>query len=81
MNGSGLWKTLFLMSVSALVGILGGEFIPNRNIATTADVAAISGKLDTMATSNASEALSLQSQISDLKGQVRGLSRIGPTDH
>ncbi len=70
MNG-GIWKYIAICSLSALGGLITGQFMPNRSVVTSDQLDA---KFAPFLASQSTESLeieSLRDSVNDLKGQLR----------
>ena len=66
-RSDGVWKWLVGLLLGALLGVLTGQYTPNRNIATVDQIKDTNVKIDTLTT----EVSGLKDEVADLRGQLR----------
>lgn len=77
MNG-GIWKYIALCSLSALGGLITGQFMPNRNVVTNDQMHEELVPIVTAQQAEYQETQSLRDSVNDLKGQLRGKNLLAP---
>ncbi len=70
MNG-GVWKYIAICALSALGGLITGQFMPNRNVVTNDQMDAKLVPLIAAQSAQYLEIESMRDSVNDLKGQLR----------
>jgi hypothetical protein len=68
---SAVWKYATAVTVSLLIGILTGQFIPNRNIATTDQLNAAMQPMQASVIEQSRQLDDLKNQVSQLTGELK----------
>jgi hypothetical protein len=66
-----VWKYLTAIGFSLLFGLIGGQFIPNRNIVTTDQLNSATSRLESGQATQAAEISALTTQVAVLSTELK----------
>lgn len=69
-NGNNIWKYIAISAVSALGGLLTGQFIPNRSIVTTTELSANFSPVNQQLAAQSLQISDLKDAVAELKGEI-----------
>jgi hypothetical protein len=78
-DNNGVWKYLTAIFASLLIGVLGGQFIPNRNVVTTDQLTAAVAPLQAQIALSNENTSELKTEVSELRGELKARDLISKT--